>query len=303
MTNNIPFSRDLEFEYGVVDRIGLGIRRVIARNPGPFTLYGTGTYIVGEGTVAVIDPGPEIPEHFEALMNALKGEVVSDIVITHTHSDHSPLSRQLAQETGARISGYGGLLPSQKVKDEGFPRMEEAIDQNIKLDVDLADGDLVEGNDWTLEAVHTPGHIANHMCYAFREANVLFSGDHVMGWSTSVIIQPDGNMSDYMNSLRLLLKRSESVYWPTHGPAINDPKPFVRAYIDHRLDRERQIHEQLKIGVGSIQAMVKELYANVPQELHPAAGQSVYAQIMKMIDDGYVVCDGIPQLNSLYALK
>ncbi|HIE82385.1 MAG TPA: MBL fold metallo-hydrolase [Dehalococcoidia bacterium] len=301
MTNNIPFSRDLEFEYGVVDRIGPGIRRVIARNPSPFTLYGTGTYIVGEGTVAVIDP--EIPEHFEALMNALKGEVVSDIVITHTHSDHSPLSRQLAQETGARICGYGGLLPSQKVKDEGFPRMEEAIDQNIKLDVDLADGDLVEGNDWTLEAVHTPGHIANHMCYAFREVNVLFSGDHVMGWSTSVIIQPDGNMSDYMNSLRLLLKRSESVYWPTHGPAINDPKPFVRAYIDHRLNRERQIHEQLKIGVGSIQAMVKELYANVPQELHPAAGQSVYAQIMKMIDDGYVVCDGIPQLNSLYALK
>lgn len=303
MAQKIPFTRDLNFEYGVVDQLGPGIRRVIANNPGPFTLYGTGTYIIGEGSVAVIDPGPELPKHFDALMIALEGQTVSDIVITHTHSDHSPLSRRLADATGARICGYGGLLPSQEAGSDGLFPMEEAIDQNLKLDTELFNGDLIKGDGWTLEAVHTPGHIANHMCFAYLEEEVLFSGDHVMGWSTSVVIPPDGSMTEYMNSLSILLERSETTYWPTHGPAIKNPKPFVQAYIDHRLERERQILEQLDCGPQRIPDMVKGMYADVPKELHPAAGQSVYAQIIKLVEEEIVVCQEAPRLDSLYFLK
>ena len=303
VAQKIPFSRDLDFEYGVSDQVAPAVRRVIARNPGPFTLYGTGTYIVGTGSVAVIDPGPDMSEHFDALMAELEGEKVTHIVITHTHSDHSPLSRRLADATGGLICGHGGILPSQGVDGVGIPRMEEAVDRALVFDVTLSDGDLIEGEGWTLEAVHTPGHIADHICYGFREQNILFSGDHVMGWSTSVVVPPDGSMVDYMASLETLLGRSESVYWPTHGPAITEPIPFVKAYIAHRLDRERQIFGQLKAGPQKISDMVAVLYADVAKELHPAAGQSVYAQLIKMVDEGRVSCDAPPTVESLYALK
>lgn len=301
MAVDIPFVRDLDFEYGVPDQVSAKIRRVIARNPGPFTFYGTGTYIVGHGNVAVIDPGPELEEHFEALMSAVEGEKVTHIVVTHTHADHSPLSRKLADATGALICGYGADPTTPENVRGSAPGMEEAVDRNLKLDIKLSHGDVIQGEGWTLESIHTPGHMANHMCFALREEEVLFSGDHVMGWSTSVVIPPDGSMAAYMDSLNMLLDQSHSTYWPTHGPPITDPKPHVRAYIAHRLDREQQFLDWLRERSGRISEIVADIYANVPKELHPAAAQSVFAHLIKMVDEGRISSAGTPSLDSEFS--
>lgn len=300
MADGIPFVRDLDFEYGVPDQVSPKIRRVIARNPGPFTLYGTGTYIVGQGNVAVIDPGPELQEHFEALISALKGEQVTHIVITHTHADHSPLSGRLAEETGSLICGYDADSARPETNQGSAPSMEEAVDRCLELDLKLSHGDLIRGDGWTLESVHTPGHMANHMCFALQEEEALFSGDHVMGWSTSVVIPPDGTMIEYMDSLHMLLGRSEVIYWPTHGPAITEPKRHVEAFIAHREAREQQILDWLRGQTGRIGDMVADIYKTVPKELHPAAAQSVYAHILKLVEEGCVSSVGAPRLDSEY---
>lgn len=301
MAVEIPFVRDLEFEYGVPDQVSGKIRRVIARNPGPFTFYGTGTYVVGRGNVAVIDPGPELPEHFDALMSALDGESVTHIVITHTHADHSPLSRRLADATGGQICGFGDETATSNSAQGSASSMEEAVDRNLNLDLELSHGDVIHGDGWTLEAVHTPGHMANHMCFALPEEEALFSGDHVMGWSTSVVIPPEGSMTAYMDSLNMLLSRSFSTYWPTHGPPITDPKPHVEAYIAHRVERERQFLEWLGNRSGRISEMVADIYAEVPKELHPAAAQSVFAHLIKLAEEGSISSDGPPSLDSVFS--
>lgn len=301
MADDIPFVRDLDFEYGVPDQVSPKIRRVIARNPGPFTLYGTGTYIVGQGNVAVIDPGPELQEHFEALISALKGERVTHIVITHTHADHSPLSRRLAEKTGGLICGYDADSARPEANQGSAPSMEEAVDRCLELDLKLSHGDLIQGDGWTLESVHTPGHMANHMCFALQEEDALFSGDHVMGWSTSVVIPPDGTMIEYMDSLHMLLGRSEETYWPTHGPAITEPKRHVEAFIAHREAREQQILGWLRGRPGRIGEIVADIYKSVPKELHPAAAQSVYAHILKLVEEGSVLSAVAPRLDGEYS--
>lgn len=295
----IPFKTEFDFEYGRCDQLSPLIRRVIANNPSPFTFTGTGTYIIGSGNVAVIDPGPLLDAHVDAILDALgPDEQVSHIVVTHTHLDHSPASKPLQERTKAPIYSFA---PPRVDAFDG-PRLEEDADDNFAPDHIVAHGDLIKGDNWTLECVFTPGHMANHMCYALVEEKALFTGDHVMGWSTSVIAPPDGNMNDYMQSLDLLLSRDDNIYWPTHGTSIDDPKAFVRAYIEHRRGREAQIIARLKAGDSDIRQMVETIYADVDKRLHPAAALSVFAHIQDLLTRGEIACDGKPSLDASYQL-
>ncbi|MGB3809378.1 MAG: MBL fold metallo-hydrolase [Parvibaculum sp.] len=293
MAVQIPYVREIEFTYDASEQITPLIRRVVAENPSAFTYKGTGTYIIGHGNVAVIDPGPMIEAHVEALMRALEGETVTHILITHTHSDHSPAAAPLKARTGAKTYGYG---------PHGGGQGEEDGDMDFVPDVEIRHGDIIKGDGWTIECVHTPGHTSNHICFALREEKALFSGDHVMGWSTSIVSPPDGNMREYMASLRLLLTRDDEIYWPTHGPAIRNPKPFVKAFIAHREEREQQIIEQIKAGRTHIKDMVPVIYAAVDKRLYPAAARSVFAHALGMVEDGRLVADGTPRLDGEYRL-
>lgn len=294
----IPFVRDIRFEYGKVDQVSPLIRRVVADNPGPFTFTGTGTYIVGRGQVAVIDPGPDLDAHLAAILAAVEGETVSHIFITHNHLDHSPLAGPLAKATGARI--YGCAIGGGE-KDDG-PQMEAGHDDDFTPDVSVCQGGVFNGQGWTIEAIPTPGHTSNHVCFALLEENALFSGDHIMGWSTTVISPPDGDMGAYYQSLDLIQARDFAVLWPTHGPPITEVGPFIDAYRAHRRDRERQIREQLAAGHTRIKDMVPAMYAAVDPRLHPAAARSVLAHLVNMVRDGEVRTDGAPALDSDYRL-
>ena len=294
----IPYVREIDVEYGRCDRVSPLIRRVIADNPGPFTYTGTGTYIVGRGEVAVIDPGPELPEHLAAILKAVEGERVTDIVVTHTHADHSPLAAPLAAATGALTWGR----PAPAGRDDAF-RMDEAHDRGFRPDREVADGERIAGPGWTLEAIATPGHASNHVCYALSEENALFSGDHVMGWSTTVVSPPDGDMGDYYASLEKVAARGFSMLWPTHGPPVTEVAPFLAAYKAHRLARERQILEQLAAGHTRIRDMVPVIYADVDPRLHPAAAHSVLAHMIHLVRAGVVETDGEPGPDSDYRLS
>lgn len=263
------------------------VRRLLAHNPSAFTFTGTGTFVVGNGTVAVIDPGPADPAHIAALVAALADEVVSHIVITHTHMDHSPAAPALAAATGAAIVGCVPLVLS----DDG-PRADAGFDASYAPDRVLVDGDSISGPDWTLTAVATPGHTSNHLCYALAQEQALFTGDHVMGWSTTVVAPPDGDMAAYMASLRKLLGRSEVIYHPTHGEAVTDVQRFVRGLITHRKQRENQILKLLGSSAQAIPALVAVMYAKVDVRLHPAAGRSVLAHLIDLRNRGVVVDAG-----------
>lgn len=270
-----------------LDQVAPGVRRLLAANPSPFTFTGTQTYVVGQGEVAVIDPGPDEPGHVDRLLAALGQEKVAAILVTHTHRDHSPASRPLAAATGAPIIGCAPLA----IPDDG-PRADASFDFDYAPDLVLADGGRVAGDDWTLEAVATPGHTSNHLCFGWPERGALFTGDHVMGWSTTVVSPPDGDMAAYMKSLDLLLVRDDRIYYPTHGPAIEDPTAHVQALIDHRRMREAQILAQLEAGEGRIAAMVTSLYRDTDPALHPAAARSVLAHLIDLKDRGRVSLDG-----------
>ena len=302
----------MDFRYAESAAVAPGVRRVIANNPSAFTLYGTGTYIVGRGAVAVIDPGPADEQHIQALLSATTGETITHMVVTHTHRDHSPGCRLLAEHTDAKTYGFGPHGAGRVHGSAGHPdggrmdEVEEGGDGDFAPDVAVRHGDVIDGDGWTLHCVHTPGHTSNHVCYALETAapapRVLFSGDHVMGWSTSVIAPPDGHMGSYMASLRTLLERDDEVYWPTHGPAVTDPKQHVRAFIAHRREREEQIRRQLARGVGRIAEMVPAMYANVPKQLHGAAARSVWAAVLLLVERGEVECDGAPRLDAEFRL-
>jgi glyoxylase-like metal-dependent hydrolase (beta-lactamase superfamily II) len=296
----IPYVRELEFEYGRAAQVSPLIRRVIANNPGPFTHYGTGTYIVGRGDVAVIDPGPDLLEHLEAILAAVDGERVSAIVVTHHHIDHSPLAGPLKARTGAPI--YGCALAAAPVAEDGGVRMEAANDLDFTPDVSLCAGGEIKGPGWTLEAIPTPGHTSNHICYALKEETALFSGDHIMGWSTTVIAPPDGDMTDYMESLRRIRAREFSTIWPTHGPPIREVTPFLDAYIAHRRERETQILTALAQGPARIRELVPRLYADVDARLHPAAARSMLAHMIDLTRRGRVRTGGEPGPDSEYRL-
>lgn len=297
MATEIPYVRDMTFEYGKADRISPMIRRVVAGNPSAFTFYGTGTYIVGHGAVAVIDPGPLLDSHVDTLVRALGRERVTHIVITHTHRDHSPAARPLKQATGAPTYGFG---PHGSGRADGGGEVEEGADRDFVPDIRVRDGDRIEGDGWTLEAVHTPGHTSNHLCYALLEENALFPGDHVMGWSTTVVSPPDGDMRAYMRSLERLRARGEEVFWPTHGPPIPEPRNFVAALLAHRHEREDQILACLAHDASTIPEMVEIMYADVGRHLHAAAARSVLSHLIHMAETGRVRCDGPPGPDTVY---
>lgn len=259
------------------------VRRLLAHNPSPFTFTGTGTFVVGNGTVAVIDPGPADPAHIAALLAGLAGESVSHIVITHTHLDHSPAAPAVQAATGAVIVGCAPLVLS----DDG-PRADAGFDASYAPDRVMHDGDSVTGPDWSLTAVATPGHTSNHLCFALAAEKALFTGDHVMGWSTTVVAPPDGDMAAYMTSLRKLLDRDDAIYHPTHGEAVADPQRFVRGLITHRKQRETQILKLLGEAPQTIAAMVAAMYRQVDPRLHPAAGRSVLAHLIDLRTRGMV---------------
>ena len=283
---NIPFDKSLDFEYGAAARTSPLVRRVVARNPGPFTFHGTGTYIVGRGAVAVIDPGPALEEHIRALVAALDGETVAAILITHTHLDHSPAAARLKALTGAPTYGYG-----PHGADRGVP-VEEGGDFDFIPDRAMRDGDAVSGPGWTLRAAHTPGHTSNHLCFALEEEKALFSGDHVMGWSTTVVSPPDGDMGAYMASLDKLRARDDALYYPTHGAPIAEPARFVKALAGHRRRREAQILRGLASGADTVPALVREMYAGLDPRLRGAAGRSVLAHLVHLVETGRAARDG-----------
>lgn len=294
---SIPFNRDYPFEYAAVETLAPGLRRVVARNPGPFTFHGTATFIIGRGDVIVIDPGPAEPSHVEALLDAIDGERVSHILVTHTHRDHSPASAALKSATDAQTYAYG---PHGAGKLEQGVQVEEGGDMSFVPDHRVVDGQVIEGDGVSFECVYTPGHTSNHVCFAHRESGTLFTGDHVMGWSTTIVSPPDGDMAQYMQSLYKLLDRDDRCYRPTHGPAIADPLPYVRAYIDHRAQRIEEVLECLSAGVHRIHAMVPRIYRDLPHRMHGAAARSVFATVLYLVEQGHVRCHGELSVDAHY---
>jgi glyoxylase-like metal-dependent hydrolase (beta-lactamase superfamily II) len=274
--------------YALAERIDPLVRRVLARNPSPFTFTGTQSYIVGAGgEVAVIDPGPDEPEHLAALIQAIGEAKVVAICCTHTHRDHSPAAAPLAARTGAPVIGCAPLT----LEDDG-PRADAAFDPSYRPDRVLADGESVTGEGWTLTAVSTPGHTSNHLCFALPESSILFTGDHVMGWSTSVVSPPDGDMAAYMASLQKLHDRDDRLYLPAHGPAVDKPRQLVRGMMGHRRSREKQILRQIEEGRTRIAQMVPVMYKGVDERLWPAAGRSVHAHLIDLAGRGLVAQRG-----------
>lgn len=273
---------------GAAERLEPLVRRVLAPNPSPFTYTGTQTYIVGLGEgCAVIDPGPDDPAHLAALEAAIGGEHVCAIMCTHTHKDHSPAARPLAQRTGAPIVGCAPLA----LGGDG-PRADEGFDPDYAPDRVLADGEAMTGPGWTLRALATPGHVSNHLCFALVESGALFTGDHVMGWSTSVVVPPDGDMAAYMKSLELLHGREDRVYYPAHGPQVDKPRQLVRGMIGHRKQRENQIMRLISEQARAIETLVPLMYKGLDPRLVKAAGLSVLAHLIDLERRGLVVRSG-----------
>lgn len=298
----IPYRRAMHFSYGKLEPVAPGLRRIVARNPSPFSFHGTGTYVVGAGEVAVIDPGPLLPDHVAALLDGLGDEKIRHILVTHTHVDHSPATALLQAATGAPSHGFGPHGGRPAAAGEVEVEVEEGGDRDFVPDIRLGDGDVVAGPGYTIEALHTPGHTSNHLCFAWREPGILFTGDHVMGWSTSVVSPPDGDMADYLASLRRLLRRDDRVYWPTHGPAITAPRPHVEAFLAHRAERERQILDALARGPATIAELVPQIYLGLAPGLHAAAARSMLAHLLQAHDEGRVAAAGDPGLGARWWL-
>lgn len=273
--------------YEAADQIEPLVARVLARNPSPYTYTGTQTYVVGTSDVAVIDPGPDEEGHIDGIIQAIAGRPVKAIMCTHTHRDHSPAAAPLKAVTGAPIIGCAPLV----LEDSG-PRADSSFDPTYAPDRILSDGEQVTGEGWTLEAVATPGHTSNHLCFALNESKALFTGDHVMGWSTTVIAPPDGDMADYMDSMAKLLERDDAVYYPAHGPAVTRTHKLVRGMMGHRKQREGQILRLLDKGIGDIPEMVTHMYKGLDPRLTGAAGRSVLAHLIDLEVRGVVAEKG-----------
>ncbi len=324
------FNTDFEPDYGAVVELSPLIRRVVAPNANPFTFKGTGVYLIGRGELAVIDPGPSLDTHLDAILDALDdGERITHILVTHTHTDHTAGVAKLVERTGAPTYGFGPhgpvpehdpleavsfdeyFTPEEKQKIEkmwnDMPEelKREGPDTDFVPDHVVADGDRItsEAGGWTIEVVHTPGHTSNHVCFGLVEEKTLFTGDHVMGWATSVISPPDGDLFDYMASLRKLLDRDDDRFWPTHGPAIEDPKTYVQSFLDHRQSREAQIVAALEQGPSTIKDMVPVMYAETTKQLWRAAANSVYSHLLALHREGRATTDsGEPSLVATWHL-
>jgi glyoxylase-like metal-dependent hydrolase (beta-lactamase superfamily II) len=278
------------------------VRAVVANNPGPFTFKGTVSYIIGRGKVAFLDPGPDDDAHIAALLDAVRGETVAGIFVTHTHRDHSPAVPKIKTATGATVYAEGPHRPARPLYIGETNRLDASADLDFRPDIALADGDVVTGDDWTVEALTTPGHTANHMAYAFKEADLIFSGDHVMAWSTSIVAPPDGAMSDYMASLEKLARRSEPVYLPGHGGPVREAPRFVQSYIRHRQAREASILRRLGKSAADIPTLVRAIYIGIDSRLVGAAALSVLAHLEDLVARGIVATEGTPSIGGTYRL-
>lgn len=266
-------------DYGVSATVSPLLRRIVCRNPSKFTGHGTGTFVIGHGTVAVVDPGPVDEEHLAAIRRAVAGERVDYVLVTHTHGDHSPAARPLAAETGATVLAFG---PHPR----GVSSDEERSDVDFVPDGELEHGARVDGPGWSVTALHTPGHMSNHLCFELHEERAILTGDHIMGWSTSIIPPPDGDVADYLASLALVRDRAPAVLHPTHGAPVRTPQRYVDALISHRLFRESQIIEALGSASRSPAQLVADIYVDLPEQLHDAAARSVIAHLAKLRDEG-----------------
>jgi glyoxylase-like metal-dependent hydrolase (beta-lactamase superfamily II) len=302
MADDIPFDRTFDLPPGRVEEIAPGVRRLLADNPGPFTFKGTVSYIVGRGQVAIIDPGPNLEAHVAALLEAVRGETVTHIFVTHTHRDHSPAAAPIKAATGALTVGEGPHRPARALNVDEAKRLDASADVAFRPDLALSDGTVVHGPGWSLEAVATPGHTANHMAFALRGTDLLFCGDHVMAWSTPVVAPPDGAMSDYMASLRKLAQRAETVYFPGHGGAVRNAPDFVAHYIRHREGREISILRRLEKGAADIPTLVRAIYIGLDSRLIAAAGLSVLAHLEDLVARGMVATDGQASMSGTYRL-
>jgi glyoxylase-like metal-dependent hydrolase (beta-lactamase superfamily II) len=302
MSDDIPFDKSFDLAPETVEEVMPGVRRVLADNPSPFTFKGTLSYIVGCDRVAIVDPGPLDEAHIAALLDAVRGETVTHIFVTHTHRDHSPAVPRIKAATGAVVLAEGPHRPARPLHVGEAPRLDASNDTDFRPDHALHDGEVIAGPGWTIEAVATPGHTANHMAFALKEADLLFSGDHVMAWSTPVVAPPDGAMSDYMASLQKLARRSEPVYLPGHGGAVRDAPRFVAHYIRHRQAREASILHRLAKGETDIPTLVRAIYIGLDPRLVKAAGLSVLAHLEDLVTRGLVVTEGEPSIAGRYRL-
>jgi glyoxylase-like metal-dependent hydrolase (beta-lactamase superfamily II) len=302
MSEDIPYNKSFDLMPGRAAEVAPGVRALVANNPGPFTFKGTVSYIIGRGKVAIVDPGPEDDAHIAALLDAVRGETVTDIFVTHTHRDHSPAVPKIKAATGAKVHAEGPHRPARPLHIGETNRLDASADMDFRPDTALADRDVVTGDGWTIEALTTPGHTANHMAYALKEADLIFSGDHVMGWSTSIVAPPDGAMSDYMASLQKLARRSESLYLPGHGGPVREAPRFVQGYIRHRQGREESILRRLAKGAADIPTLVRVIYIGIDSRLVGAAALSVLAHLEDLVARGAVATEGTPSINGTYRL-
>jgi glyoxylase-like metal-dependent hydrolase (beta-lactamase superfamily II) len=302
MSDDIPFDKTFDLEPDTVRDVAPRVRAIVANNPSPFTFKGTMSYIIGRGKVAILDPGPDDEPHIAALLDAVRGETVTHIFVTHTHRDHSPAVPKVKAATGARIYAQGPHRLARPLHIGEMRRLDASADMDFRPDVALRDGEVVRGESWTMEAVFTPGHTGNHMAYALPESNLLFSGDHVMGWSTTIVAPPDGAMSDYMASLHKLARRNEPLYLPGHGNPVRDAPRFVQHLIKHRQAREASIVHRLGKGAADIPTIVKAVYIGLDPRLTGAAALSVLAHLEELVARGAVATEGPPSIAGTYRL-
>jgi glyoxylase-like metal-dependent hydrolase (beta-lactamase superfamily II) len=302
MTGDILFDKSFDLEPDTVREVAPRVRAIVANNPGPFTFKGTMSYIIGRGTVAILDPGPDDNGHIAALLAAVRGETVSHIFVTHTHRDHSPAVPKVKAATGAKVYAQGPHRLARPLHTGESRRLDASADMDFRPDVALADGEIVSGDGWTLEAVTTPGHTANHMAFALKDSDLLFAGDHVMAWSTTIVAPPDGAMSDYMASLHKLARRDEQLYLSGHGAPVRDAERYVQFLIRHRQGREASILHRLGKGAADIPTIVKAVYIGLDPRLIGAAGLSVLAHLEDLVARGVVATDGPPSIDGTYRL-
>jgi glyoxylase-like metal-dependent hydrolase (beta-lactamase superfamily II) len=299
MSAELAFNRSQDVDYGVAQEVAPGVRRIVANNPGPYTFLGTNSYIVGQGEVAVVDPGPADERHLQAIASAISGERLVYILVTHSHRDHCQGARALQALAGGKIAAFGQTRSRRHARVVGLNY--DFIDPDFAPDRALADGDTIKGRGFALDVLHTPGHSPDHLCFALVGKRTVFTGDHVMGWNTTVIAPPEGNMAMFLSSLERLMQRHDKLFLPAHGGRIQTPRRVVKAYIMHRRWREQTILACLDDGLGRIPEIVERLYGRLDAELKQAAALSVLAHLEHLLDRGLVEADGAnATLNASY---
>ena len=301
MSAELAFNRSQDVDYGVAQEVAPGVRRIVANNPGPYTFLGTNSYVVGSGEVAVIDPGPAEPSHLEAIAAAIKGERLTHILITHSHRDHCAGARGLQALAGGKIAAFG---PTGTARGAGAPGLSyDFVDPDFVPDRKLADGDTVRGRDFALDVLHMPGHAPDHLCFALVGKRTMFTGDHVMGWNTTVIAPPEGDLAQFLASLERLMQRHDKMFLPGHGGRIQTPQRVVKAYIMHRKWREQTILACLEEGICTVPRIVARLYGTLDAGLKGAAALSVLAHLQYLIDRDLVGTEGANGVSSVFYLR